>query len=125
MEEYIRLFGDQKKKYFSYHVGRNRCQILEEEIQYFQCTGRKIQIVTKKGAGDAFYGSMTEVEKLVSVDKFWHIHKSYLVNRNYISSFQPMEVCLTDGTEAADQPKLQGRNPSEGAGENDREESVK
>ena len=68
---------------------------------------------------------MTEVEKLVSVDKFWHIHKSYLVNRNYISSFQPMEVCLTDGTEAADQPKLQGRNPSEGAGENDREESVK
>ena len=98
MEEYIRLFGDQKEKYFSYHVGRNRYQILEEEIQYFQCTGRKIQIVTKKGAGDAFYGSMTEVEKLVSVDKFWHIHKSYLVNRNYISSFQPMEVCLTDGT---------------------------
>lgn len=99
MEEYLRLFGNRNKQYFDYNVGKTHYRLLEDEIIYFQCRGRKIQMFTKNEEEVEFYGQINEVKTQISEDKFWHIHKSYLVNKNYIAFFQASQMYLTNGVE--------------------------
>lgn len=99
MEEYLRLFGNRNKQYFDYNVGKTHYRLLEDEIIYFQCMGRKIQMFTKNEEEVEFYGQINEVKRQISEDKFWHIHKSYLVNKNYIAFFQASQMYLTNGVE--------------------------
>lgn len=74
MEEYLRLFGNRNKQYFDYNVGKTHYRLLEDEIIYFQCMGRKIQMFTKNEEEVEFYGQINEVKRQISEDKFWHIH---------------------------------------------------
>ena len=99
MQEYTRLFGKQNGSYFEYKTGKIYHQIAEEEIMYFQSDGRKIQLITNQKIKEEFYGKMDEVKEKVNENKFWYIHKSYLVNRSYISSFNAMGILLINGTE--------------------------
>ena len=54
---------------------------------------------TKNEEKVEFYGQINEVKRQISEDKFWHIHKSYLVNKNYIAFFQASQMYLTNGVE--------------------------
>lgn len=58
MEEYLRLFGNRNKQYFDYNVGKTHYRLLEDEIIYFQCMGRKIQMFTKNEEEVEFYGQI-------------------------------------------------------------------
>ena len=97
MNEYIRVFGKKRGAVFEYGIGRRRFRVAEDDIQYFQCVGRKVGIVTGKGENAEFYGSMDVVGKQLDEGKFWRIHKSYIVNVSYVSEFGAREVCLRNG----------------------------
>lgn len=95
MSEYKRLFID-RNIFFTYKLGKRTYRISENEILYFQCEGKKIQIITSKDKRE-YYGKMADVEKQISMNKFCTIHKSYIVNINYVSEFCPNEVVMCNG----------------------------
>ena len=97
VKEYIRIFGQRSRNFFEYVIDRKRFRVRDDEIMYFQCVGRKVEIVTGKGRNAEFYGNMDEVAGKLNEDNFWRIHKSYIVNISYISEFRVEEVCLTNG----------------------------
>lgn len=53
-------------------------------------------MVTNEGIKE-FYDTMSNVEKRISNDKFYIVHKSYIVNVNYVKEFRPNEVIMVDG----------------------------
>lgn len=57
-----------------------------KDILYFQSDGRKINIVMQNKRKD-FYGRLAEIEKKVPEFLFLNIHKSYLVNFNYVKEY--------------------------------------
>lgn len=97
MKEYIRVYGQKSRNFFEYGIRGKKFRVREDEIMYFQCVGRKIEITTDRSRNTEFYGNMDEVEKKLNGDNFWRIHKSYIVNINYISEFHAEEVCLING----------------------------
>ena len=92
LSEYKRLFID-RNMFFSYQGGKSTYRVSENEILYFQCEGKKIQIITTKDKRE-YYGKMADVEKQISMNKFCVVHKSYIVNINYVSEFCPDEVVM-------------------------------
>lgn len=92
MSEYKRLFPD-RKLFFSYHIGKKAYVISENDILYFQCERKKIRVITTKGQKE-YYGKMSDVEKQISKDIFCTVHKSYIINMNYVSEFCPNEVVM-------------------------------
>lgn len=94
MHEYRRLF-DRKKDFFEFHVGKTSYRVATDRIMYFQCEGKKIHIVTSDNNDRQFYGTMRDVEKQVNMDTFCIIHKSYIVNVNYVAEFHIDEVIMT------------------------------
>ena len=97
MKEYIRVFGQSGRNFFEYGIGKKKVRVREDEIMYFQCVGRKVEIAKAKGGNAEFYGTMEEVEGKLNNDNFWRIHKSYIVNASYILEFRTEEICLTNG----------------------------
>lgn len=63
-------------------------------ILYFQSRGHKLVVHTMEGQQE-FYGKLKEVEKLVP-KYFLRIHKSFLVNEQFIISYSYDKVCLID-----------------------------
>lgn len=97
MKEYIRVYGQKNRSFFEYSIRGKKFRVREEEIMYFQCVGRKIEVATNRGKNVDFYGNMEDVAEKLNVDNFWRIHKSYVVNVNYILEFHAEEVCLING----------------------------
>lgn len=96
MNEYKRIFSG-KKMFFEFHIGKTSYRIATDGIIYFQCIGKKIQLVMNSGEKKEFYGGMSEVERQVDRDRFWVLHKSYIANINYISEFRIDEVVMATG----------------------------
>lgn len=92
LSEYKRLFID-RNIFFTYNVGKSTYRISENDILYFQCEGKKIHVITTKDNRE-YYGKMADVEKQISMNKFCVVHKSYIVNINYVSEFCPNEVVM-------------------------------
>lgn len=67
-----------------------------KDILYFQSIGRKINIVTRKEM-KTFYGKLTEVQEAVSEYLFLGIHKSYLINFNYVKEYTYEWVKMLNG----------------------------
>ena len=63
---------------------------------------------TKNEEEVEFYGQINEVKRQISEDKFWRIHKSYLVNKNYIAFFPGISNVFNEWSRIADQQELQG-----------------
>lgn len=96
MREYRRLF-DGKKRFFEFRIGKAVCRVAASHIMYFQCEGKKIHIVTSDHNDREFYGSMKDVEKQLDRDLFCVIHKSFIVNMNYVAEFRTDEVLMSAG----------------------------
>lgn len=85
---------------FEFKSGRRIYRIPLKRIMYFEGDNRRVKIVT---AEEVYYCYST-IEKLFSKINmeqagFMRIHKSYAVNRQYISSFSTRTVTMFDGTE--------------------------
>lgn len=96
LEKFIQL-NEANKKAFFFQVGKSVCKLFLDEIYYFACSGKKVEIHTKTGVS-TFYGGMQEVEGQVAGMGFWTIHKSYIVNAVYVSVYHYDSVQMTDGT---------------------------
>ena len=95
-DKYIRLNNLMKNDFF-FHIGKSIQRLYLDEIFYFACNGKKIEIHTDAGV-TTFYGTMQEVAEQVDGKGFWTIHKSYIVNSSYVSIYKYDAVQMTDGT---------------------------
>lgn len=84
-----------KKLQFLFKKGHKYCNISYADILYFQSVGRKIRIVAREEEQE-FYEKLDKIkEKLPHT--FMQIHKSYLVNENYIREYMYENVIMSNG----------------------------
>lgn len=96
LEKYIRLSEINKKEFF-FKMGKAVCRLYLDEIFYFSCNGKKIEIFTNAGKRE-FYGTMGKVWGQVEGKGFLIIHKSYIVNMAYVLVYRYDSVQIRDGT---------------------------
>lgn len=95
MQIYRNLFSG-KKMFFEYKKGRNSYQIAQSEIICIKCEGKKICLVTNREE-IMFYGKMADVSKQLDSVKFWTIHKSFIINVDFVFSFGRDEIRMMNG----------------------------
>ncbi len=79
-------------KIFTFKEEHGDAHISYDSIWYFQSMNHKIMIHTIEGQR-VFYGKLTDIEN-IAPDYFVRIHKSYLVNENFIKRFHYDRVIL-------------------------------
>lgn len=90
--------NSQKHFTFSYKKGCDFYKVEFSKILYFEKDGRRIKITTKDKE-DIFYGRMEEVYEQLDGKEFLFIHKSVIVNYNYISRMKYESLIMMDGKE--------------------------
>ncbi|MBI4855727.1 MAG: response regulator transcription factor [Acetobacterium woodii] len=80
---------------FSYKKGSDTHKLPIKNIIYFQSINREIKIVTTTGE-ELFYGKLQDVFHQVAKYQFMNIHKSYIVNYEYIAKFRYDEVVMSN-----------------------------
>jgi DNA-binding LytR/AlgR family response regulator len=83
---------------FTYYVRPDYMHIPIKEVMYFASEGRRTHIVSHTHR-DTFYQKLDEIEEQIGQKKghFIRIHKSYLVNSMFISSYCREFVTLING----------------------------
>ena len=82
-----------RKKVFEYTAHKVKNSIIVSNICYFESQGRTIVIHTITNQY-TFYGKLSNLLDNESLSDFISIHKSYLVNKNYIERFTSHSVVL-------------------------------
>ncbi|MBD5546342.1 MAG: response regulator transcription factor [Lachnospiraceae bacterium] len=95
MQLYRKLYSG-NKFFFEYKKGKRNFQIAQEEIICVKCEGKKIHLVTTKEEID-FYGKMADAGRQLEAVKFWSIHKSFIINIDYVYSFGKDEIHMVNG----------------------------
>lgn len=83
---------------FTYYHRPEYNTVLLDTVLYFYSEGRKTHVVTNTGS-DVFYYKLDEVEQLLQ-DKehhFTRVHKSYLVNTDFITKYSRRSLTLETG----------------------------
>lgn len=96
LAEYLRIYS-KSPIYFNYQTGKYFYQILERAIMYFWSEGKKIHIAADDGKSREFYGKMSDVENKLQRQRFCTVHKSFIVNFEYVAEFKPKELVMADG----------------------------
>ena len=83
---------------FTYYHRPEYTTVPLDDILYFNSEGRKIHLVTTNGS-DSFYYKLDEVEQLLQQKehRFARVHKSYLVNTDYITEYDKRTLTLETG----------------------------
>lgn len=86
-------------EYFEYTIRKNTYRKPVRNIMYFMSNKRMIEAHMQDGTIEEFYGKIDEVEEELQRGKtdFWRVHKSTLVNAQYIFRKKYLEVELTNG----------------------------
>lgn len=85
LENIYRIIGKGNCE-FEYQSKGSVYRIPYKNIYYFQSIGRRISIITRQGER-TFYGKLADVEAKLPERLFLSIHKSYLVNVNYVQEY--------------------------------------
>ena len=83
---------------FTYYHRPEYTTVALDDVLYFNSEGRKVHLVTINGS-DSFYYKLDEVEQLLQNKNhhFARVHKSYLVNTNYITEYDKRTLTLETG----------------------------
>lgn len=84
-----------KKEKLKFRIGKDHYYVPMGDIAYFVSEGRKVKIVTLKETFE-FYGRLKETAGRLP-ENFVTIHKSYIVNKEYIFRYSYETVELTNG----------------------------
>ena len=71
-------------------------QIPYRDILYFSSEARKALIHLKSGEIITIYNKLSEIEKELPNEIFWRIHKSYIINSQYIISCQHNQLLMSN-----------------------------
>ena len=96
LDKFIRLREINKQEFY-YKIGKSVHKLYLDEIRYFACNGKKINVYAHSGKSE-FYGGMREVWRQVEGKGFLTIHKSYIINTAFVSIYHYDSVQMTDGT---------------------------
>ena len=85
---------------FTYEIGRDSFKVSIKDIKYFESSNRKI-IMHLKDRKEEFYGSLESIfrERIKKYENFMYIHKSFIVNYDYVYLFEYDRLFLHDQTE--------------------------
>ena len=96
LDNFIRLREINKQEFY-YKIGKSVHRLYLDEIHFFACNGKKIEVYSDSGK-DEFYGGMREIWKQVEGKGFLIIHKSYIINTAFVSIYHYDSVQMTGGT---------------------------
>lgn len=96
LDKFIRLRQINKLEFY-YKIGKTVYRLYLDEIRYFACNGKKIEVYSDSGKNE-FYGGMREVWKQVEGKGFLTIHKSYIINTAFVSIYRYDSVQMSDET---------------------------
>ncbi|RDU22489.1 LytR/AlgR family response regulator transcription factor [Anaerosacchariphilus polymeriproducens] len=82
-------------RFFEYRIGKTVYRTPYKDILYFKSEGKKIKIVFVREVKE-FYGKLKQVMKELGTQDFMQIHKSYLVNPNYVVEYKYEWVKMTN-----------------------------
>lgn len=87
-------------RFFTYFYNKSIYKIRIKSILYFESKGRIIHINTV-GGKEKFYGKLDDAEEKLRTEKiqFLRIHKSFLVNMEYVEKISYDKVYLKNGEE--------------------------
>lgn len=74
-------------------------RVLLSDIRYIMSSGRKIIIKFADGGQDSFYDSMDRIYDSLKDNYFIRVHKSYIVNYNYVRKIYASKVIIDNGEE--------------------------
>lgn len=97
IDKYFAITG-QNIYMFEYKRRTEYYKIPMSKILYFERKNRKVKIYTTDGGYDEFYESMENVYVTVKNHDFLFIHKSIIVNYQFIKRMAYNEVVMIDGT---------------------------
>lgn len=95
LEKAMELQGHQVK-IFSYKTGKAENRIPYKDIMYFSSETKKIIVHTRNGS-DSFYGKLSELN--LPDTEFVQIHKSFIINKQYVTRFKFDSVLLSNNEE--------------------------
>lgn len=95
LEKAIELQGRQSKMLI-YKTGKTEKRVAFNEIMYISSDAKKVIIHTKSGK-DSFYGKLVDV--VCPKKDFIRIHKSFIINRQYVTQFKFDSVILANREE--------------------------
>lgn len=82
---------------FTCTVGKEHFRVPCRDILYFESANKKVTLTTLRGR-TTFTGKLSDTARAVPPELFAPIHKSYLVNLEYVSQFTYDSVTMVDGT---------------------------
>lgn len=80
---------------FKFCCNKTTVRVPMKNIMYFTSEARKVKIIMEN-EGKEFYGKLSDVEKQLN-HNFVRIHKSYFVNRKYVSEYTYENIHLCNG----------------------------
>ena len=83
-------------KFFAYKIKETNYKILLNDIMYFTSSGRSVTL-TSKNSKITFYSNMLEISYCLPQPHFLQVQRSYIVNCDYILSFNRNELFMEDG----------------------------
>ncbi len=91
--DYARRLETRFQRCFLYRKEKIIYQVAYQEICYFQSVGRKIEIHSTNGVYE-FYGKLSSILERGLPVQFIQIHKSYIINRDYVVWQSSKRVCM-------------------------------
>ena len=84
---------------FKYEKNSSINRVLLSDIRYIASNGRKIIINLSNGFDDSFYGNMDKVYDSLKENYFIRVHKSYIVNYNYVRKISASKLIMDNEQE--------------------------
>lgn len=90
-------FFSKRRLLFRFVSRKQFYSLFVSQIEYFESNGRKIRVHTLDETIHEYYDTLDEVEIKVETGNFARVHKSYLVNMEYLHRVENKRVLLQCG----------------------------
>lgn len=85
-----------ENKIFTYKKGHEFFHVPLSKVMYIEGNGRRVTVTTG-GCTDTFYATMSDIYTDIGNKKFLYIHKSIIINYDYIRKMEYDSVIMEDG----------------------------